>query len=109
MIQFITPHTKAIEKFGTYGRGKKRKALWKDRTHTYIDLIWNSREYCTRKEMYKHLKKHIGKNPHVSCMSIPTMKKTILWAIEILNAGRDLDKKYINKEWDLILIPNFVN
>ena len=109
MKQFITPHTTAIEKFGKLSRSNKRKALWKDRTHGYIDLIWNSREYCTRRDMYKYLRKHIGKNPHVSCMSVGTMKITILWAVEILNNGRELDKKYINKDWDLIPIPNFVN
>ena len=107
MIKIVKPYTKTIKRFGSFTRGKKRKLLWKDRTHSYIDQIWNTREYCTRNEMYSHLESHLGSCPHVSMMSIGKMKSTILWAIEILNAGRELDKKYNKYEWELLTVPTF--
>jgi len=108
LVQIVEPHTETMKKFGSLSRGKKRKLLWKQRTHNYIDQIWNIRGYCTRKEMYKHLQKHLGTNPHVGMMSITKMKLSIEWAIEILNKGKEIDKQY-GIEWDYIQKPNFLN
>ena len=108
-LKFLTANTEIIKKFGSLSRSKRRKLLWKDRTHNYIDQIWNTRQYCTRAQMYKHLQNHLGTSPHVSIMSVSKMKMTIIWAINILNDGKKLDEQYnINNQWDFIPIPNFV-
>jgi len=108
-LQFLEAHSNSIKRFGSLSRTNKRKLLWKDRTHGYIDQIWNIRQYCTRKEMYNHLENHLGSSSHVTFMTITKMKKVILWAIDILNEGKKLDDSFnINNQWEIIPIPNFV-
>ncbi len=109
-MKLVQPTDKAVEKYHRAGINNKRKMLMKQLTHDVIDQIWNTRNYCKRNEVYKHIRTFTGwplYKSHIGGMGIEECKIIISWGISILNAGRLIDIEFGLTDVEIVTEPSY--
>jgi len=104
-------HSVVLKNFHSLTVSKQNSKIWKDRAHSYFDLIWEHRKYTSRTNVYKGLALFLGtskKKTHMSQFSNNQCKKVVKWSIDILNKGIEMEERFGEFIYPKIDYPDYL-